>query len=704
MTKIDKISTDDRDVLERGERLVTRLRLVFAGIPTLFAIGYLTHTSTALLPTLYGSIASIALWCAFSVVYLLFVHRRGYYAPWISYLSIGVDVLFVASAEISLSLALPLGFVSSPIAPFYFVIIAMAALRMSRRLVLFAGFGSALAHLGTTTPVFFTYLPGLVTTGRFGEYIIEINYLDVLAPAAAMIAVCVILGHVTHELRQSRRSYRELFENVPDGIAILSVEDGEILAANIRFSALVGTERKDLLGQNIYKFLQLDRAEDAEKTPWGNHLLESPGTLERADGTLLQVNALTTPITYGGRPCIEMSFRDVTEQARLQRQLIQSQKMETLGRLAGGLAHDFNNILGGILGASSLVERTVKKIEDTKVRERIEHHVYVIRDCSEKARDVVSRLMSFSRSKQMERDPVDLCRIISDVATICRNTFEKAVTIETVLPACPAATEGDRTSLTQALLNLCINAKDAMPKGGTLTLVLRAPDETDTSSLEIVNLEDEETWVIEVKDTGLGIGDEILGLLFDPFFTTKPEGEGTGLGLAMVYMIVKGHRGDIDVRTQVGHGTSFVLFLPSARPSILPETDEDAPLPRGQGTVLVVDDEEVVRSSICGMLVELGYKVIPASNADEAMGIIRDPKTAIDLAMLDIIMPRVDGIALLAKIRAMRPELRALLMSGYLGKERTEPLNTLDVSGFLKKPFSMKELAVGVSAAMAAGD
>ncbi len=704
MMDFNKENNDTLDVQERGEYLVAWLRMALATIPALFAMGYITQVSADLRPTVYHLLIAIALWCCCSAAYLLFVHRRGYYAPWISYLSIGVDIAFTTSAHLIILTTVPLGFVNSPVTPFYFAVISMAALRMSRRFVLFAGFGSALSHLAVTTHAFVAHMPGMVASAPFGDHLIEISYLDELAPATVMIAVCVIFGHVTQELRQSRRDYRELFENVPDGIAISSVEDGEILAANIRFSTLVGAERKQLLGQKIYDFFKIDRAEDTDKITWGRSQLESPGALERADGTVLQVKTLTTPIKYLGRDCIEMSFRDVTEQARLARQLIQSQKMETLGRLAGGLAHDFNNILGGILGASSLVERSLKRIDDLQARERIEHHVYVIRDCSEKARDVVSRLMSFSRSKQMERDPVDLCRVITNVATICRNTFEEAVVIETDLPDCAAATEGDQTSLTQALLNLCINAKDAMPGGGTLTLILRPPDESDTGSLDLLTSEEEDTWVIEVKDTGVGIRDEIFGLLFDPFFTTKPEGEGTGLGLPMVYTIIKGHKGEIDVRTQLGEGTSFVLFLPSARPSILPETDPDAPLPLGQGTVLVVDDEEVVRSSICGMLVELGYTVLPASNADEAMAFIKDPEIPIDLAMLDIIMPRVDGIALLAKIRAGRPKLRALLMSGYWGKERTAPLNTLGVSGFLKKPFSMRELAVGVSEAMEQGD
>jgi signal transduction histidine kinase len=257
-----------------------------------------------------------------------------------------------------------------------------------------------------------------------------------------------------------------------------------------------------------------------------------------------------------------MSVRDVGEQIRLERQLAQSQKMETIGRLAGGLARDFDEILDGITTSARTAERTVGRISDPSTQDKLQRHVAMIRDCSASAKEVVSRLLGFSGPAQLETETVDLEQIIADVAGICRNTFGERYSIRVETPIDRAVISGDGTSLTQALLNLCINARDAMPGGGSITLRLSAIEpEDDVWRMAARAAPDTGLWCIETIDTGLGIPRETVDKIFDPFFTTKPPGQGTGLGLSMVYNIARQHGGHVEVSSTPGAGSTFRLLF-----------------------------------------------------------------------------------------------------------------------------------------------
>jgi PAS domain S-box-containing protein len=689
--------TSEAESQARGERFVAWLRVLF-GLGILVIVGvYTTHIGERLLPAILGlGVVGLA-WGLVSAAVLATLGRVRYHHG-LSFASITMDVLLVATAQLVHLIADPLSFVTAPITSFYFLMIGLAALRKNRAMVIYAGLLAALCHLLLSTYVFGWLMPAWQNYSADPASRVGTSYLDEVVRALLMAAVAAIFGLVTEELRESERHYRGLFEHVPDGIVIASLE-GRVLAVNQRLAFMLGLSPSEIVGKRLASFITFDSSAPRRRRESSitGEPPESGATLHRPDGRAVPLRTTSVLTTYLGHPCTELSVRDVTEQLRLERQLAQSQKMETVGRLAGGLAHDFNNILGGIIGAVSLAERNIGRLEPSVITSRLSAQITVIRDSAEQAKDVVDRLMSFSRSSTFEPVPVDLARVVSDVYAICRNTLGSIIQIETKLPDTPVVTLGDATSLSQALLNLCVNAKDAMPGGGTLSIrveprVVRMPvtDPKDTPPPKLT------MWCVEVEDTGVGIPSDILEQIFDPFFTTKPVGEGTGLGLAMVYNIAVEHDGFVDVESRAGKGSRFRIYLPVARPSLLPQGSSDSELLMGTGHLLVVDDEDLVRSSTRGMLMELGYEVDEASNGEDALELVDAGKTY-DLVLLDVVMPKLNGVETAKQLRIRQPNQPILMMSGYLGQEKDSTISSLAIDGFLKKPFTLAALGRKVS-------
>jgi signal transduction histidine kinase/CheY-like chemotaxis protein len=666
-----------------GERLASWLRLVMA-LLGLFIIGaYHVYSAEESRPGLYLTAFTTMAWAALSTGYLALIHRARY-APWMSYVSVLADVVMVTVVQAVNINSLPLSFVNAPITALFFAMIGLASLRRSRRLAVFAGISSAVVHLITSGVAFLLFIPGGYLYTTVMGIPIEISFLDEVGTAVLMAVLGWIIGHVTRELRESERQYQDLFEHVPDGIVIAN-QAGEMLAVNKRFADMVGVPRARLAGRSMSEFLGHDNL------------------LERNDGSEIAVRTVAAPLEYQGQDCVEMSVRDVAEQAQLEQQLVQSQKMESLGRLAGGLAHDFNNILGGVIGATSLAERTLSRLARERVRPELVACFDRIRDHGERARQVVKRLLTFSRSQEIETTPIDLDQLIDEVAGICRNTFGSEVAVVVEPAGTAAVVEADGTALTQALLNLCINAADAMGESGTITIrVIEMGPQMDLSR-RFPDVEPGQLFLcIEVEDDGVGMAPEMLDLIFDPFFTTKPPGEGTGLGLSMVYNIARQHGGFVDVSSTPGRGSVFRLFLTRARDSLLPAAIGDEPLPRGTGTVLVVDDDEIVRSTIAGMLVELGYEVVTALSGRDALRRIEARPDEIDLILLDMVMPYMDGAETLKQIRRRNTRVPVIITSGFWRESRAQELEDLDVAGFLRKPFSFEKLATKVEEILAA--
>jgi len=405
----------------------------------------------------------------------------------------------------------------------------------------------------------------------------------------------------------------------------------------------------------------------------------------------------------------ELTF-DITDKKNIEEQLLQAQKMETVGNLAGGLAHDFNNILGGIKGALSMITFVIGN-EESIPSDKIINYVDLAENSTDRAADLVTQLLTFSKKHEMNFAPVELKTIINDVQKVCRTTFPKAVEFDIDLPKLEAVVTADSAQLYQVILNLCINASHAMTimrepgvnHGGTLSLSLirfRA-DEKFTEAHTESNLID--YWVLNIKDTGVGIDTEIQNRIFDPFFSTKDKSNGSGLGLTMVYNIVTEHKGFIDINSVPGSGTMFSVFLPaldSFEESGNEKRGAVQDIVRGRGTILVIDDEEIIRVATKNILETCGYEVILAKNGIEGIAIYSERSASIDVVMLDMCMPKISGKDTYIKLCEINKDVKVLMNSGFKQDQRVLDSLALGVDDFIQKPFSMHELSVKVKSVL----
>ena len=377
-----------------------------------------------------------------------------------------------------------------------------------------------------------------------------------------------------------------------------------------------------------------------------------------------EVSALINAVDDGER--ISVVIRDVTEQKRLADHLGRTQKMESIGTLASGIAHDFNNILGIILPTAELIQMTE---EEGKNFERAE----TIIDASTRASDLTRQLLSLARDEPQSVERVDLNEVVAKTTQLLGETIDRTIRLEMVLGAIPLI-RADENQIAQALINLAINARDEMPSGGQITF------RTSTESGRVL---------LSVADDGPGVAPAVVDKIFDPFFTTKEKGCGTGLGLSMVYGTVQRHGGTIEVRTELNQGTEFLMYFPGVDGSIRKPDTEDQASNGGQETILVVDDEQQILSLMEESLSKEGYPVQTATNGAEALDRIT---AAVDLVILDMIMPVMDGLSTLRKIRERFPETKVLVASGYTAPDRVAALEVLGVQGFLPKPFPLEKL------------
>jgi signal transduction histidine kinase/ActR/RegA family two-component response regulator len=379
-----------------------------------------------------------------------------------------------------------------------------------------------------------------------------------------------------------------------------------------------------------------------------------------------------------------------TRVRQAEEQLAQAQKMEAIGRLTGGIAHDFNNLLTGILGYSSLLKTFLPENG-----QGYEAAAYIERS-ARRASELTRQLLAYSRRETPTFRPVDLRRVTGEAIEILSRSVNKNVEIHTDFHQPQEPVSGDAGTLVQALLNLGVNASDAMPGGGHLTFSTSPFVSGGEVYLNDVLVPEGRYVSICVADTGSGIPEEIRDEVFAPFFTTKAPGEGTGLGLSMVYSCVRTHGGFVRLVSSVGVGTTFQILLPVMEES----GDADEPrepateIPGGTETVLVVDDQEIPLNLLCDVLRSLGYTTLPAASGEEGIEILRYAPEKVDLVIVDRIMPGMDGVESLARLRAIRPTLRTILCSGTSEAERTPSGAVPDgFDDFLQKPYERETLA-----------
>ncbi len=387
---------------------------------------------------------------------------------------------------------------------------------------------------------------------------------------------------------------------------------------------------------------------------------------------------------------------EVTARRRLEEQFRQAQKMEAIGTLAGGVAHDFNNLLTVILGYSDLLLGNLTS--DAPMREPIVE----IHTAGERARALTRQLLTFSRQQVLEPKVLDLNAVVADMEKMLRRLIGEDVELATVLEPGLARIESDPGQLEQVLLNLSVNARDAMPGGGRITIETRNVILDSDSADRPSSLHPGEYVLLVVRDTGVGMAPQTKARIFEPFFTTKDPGHGTGLGLAVVHGVVAQSGGHIEVDSELGEGTVFEVYLPAVaeQPSTVKANSAALLLPRGHETILLVEDEAAVRELASHILASCGYAVLAAANGLEAMQVAEGHAGPIDLLVSDVVMPHLGGRELAERLRAIKPGLKVLFMSGYAdqavvrhGVQRAE-------HPFLQKPFTPIGLAQGVRDAL----
>jgi signal transduction histidine kinase/ActR/RegA family two-component response regulator len=381
------------------------------------------------------------------------------------------------------------------------------------------------------------------------------------------------------------------------------------------------------------------------------------------------------------------------EQRKAEEAQRQSQKLESIGLLAGGVAHDFNNLLVGILGYADLL--VAEATPGTTAHEAGTTIVQAAR----RAAELTRQLLALARLGQHREERVDLHAVVDEAAKLLARTLDKSIRLETRLAASAHAVRGDPGQLQQVILNLAVNARDAMPEGGTLTLETTAAEVGEGNG--VPGLAPGAYVALRVSDTGVGIPREHLARLFDPFFTTKPPGKGSGLGLATAFGIVKGHGGTIHVESEAGAGARFVVWLPAlADGAGEAPVPEEAP-PRGTGVVLVVDDEEIVRRTASRLLASLGYAPVPVAGGRAALDWLAAQAEAPAAVLLDLAMPEMDGRTCFRELRKLHPGLRVVVCSGFSQAGGAQELLGAGAVAFVQKPYRIVELARAIGAATA---
>lgn len=377
---------------------------------------------------------------------------------------------------------------------------------------------------------------------------------------------------------------------------------------------------------------------------------------------------------------------EIEQREQAEAHLIRAQRLESIGTLASGIAHDLNNMLSPILMSAELI-RLILPEEHLDLVATIETSV-------ERASKVVRQVLTFARGIEGKRVPLQPRKIVREIEKIVGETFPRMIHLDSRIPSDLALVEGDATQLHQVLINLCVNARDAMPDGGTLRI--EADDfEVDEQYASMVPGARVGRYVrLRVSDTGTGIHPQLLEKIFDPFFTTKPLGKGTGLGLSTVIGIVRSHEGFLDVQSEVGKGTSFEIFLPEASEGVSPVDHEQAVAgPAGRGElILIVDDESAIRDVTQSVLIQNGYRTLVAADGVEAIRIFASQDGRIDAVFTDIMMPVVDGVALCRVLQKIDPGVRIVAATGCSELSRVDELHSLNVGHVLGKPFSTSSL------------
>lgn len=493
-------------------------------------------------------------------------------------------------------------------------------------------------------------------------------------------------------LRLSEERYRDIVENAHDFIYSHDLL-GNYTSINKAGEQLTAYTREEVLTMNFVQTVAPDFVEKARAMIAGT-LAGEKGTYDleivAKDGRRIAVEINNKLVLRDGAAVgVQGTARDVTGRKELEEQLRQSQKMEAIGRLAGGIAHDFNNLLTAITGYSELSMRRMEETDPLLV------NLQQIKKAGDRAASLTRQLLAFSRKQVLQPKVLDLNLVVSDLERMLTRLIGEDIELCTILEPKLASIKVDPGQIEQIIMNLAVNARDAMPQGGKLTIETRNVVIDDEYARNHIAVIPGPFVKLEVSDSGCGIAPETQSRIFEPFFTTKEVGMGTGLGLSTVYGIVKQSGGNIWVYSEVGVGTVFTIYLPCTEETLQAykrESGNERGL-RGTETVLIAEDEEIVRRLACKVLRMYGYEVLEAVGGNEALLFSESHLAPIHLAITDVIMPDMNGLELATRLTALRPETKVLFMSGYTDSAIVHQGVLDEGANFLQKPFSPEALA-----------
>jgi hypothetical protein len=514
--------------------------------------------------------------------------------------------------------------------------------------------------------------------------------------AAELIIANKELAFQNEEKEKRVSEYQALFNSSPDGVIVVN-GSGEIINTNLQIHSLFGYTKQELIGKSIeflipdrfrnHQTLRRDYTSKPQARPMG---LGMQLFARRKDGTEFSVEIVLSPIQMESN--IIATVRDITEKKKLEQQFLRTQRMESVGTLASGIAHDLNNILGPIILALRFLRKTFSDEQNMKMLKMLE-------DTAMRGADLVKQVLTFARGQEGERTPIQIRHTINDLKKFMQEAFSSDIIIEVNVPNDLWPINADPTQIHQVLLNLAVNARDALSHGGTITI--SAENLTLDENYVAMNLDAKpgQYVLVSVTDSGTGIPPEIQEKIFEPFFTTKEPGKGTGLGLATVFSIVKSHGGFIKLYSEIGKGTNFKLYFPAIIGEKIKEQQalyiESL---EGHGEwILLVDDEYVIREVSKLTLESNGYNVLLAADGIEAVGLFAQNRDKIDFVITDMNMPNMNGPTLIRTLQKMKPSLPIIGASGLTDKTKLDEVGDLNISSFLSKPYTAEKLLEVIS-------
>jgi PAS domain S-box-containing protein len=500
-------------------------------------------------------------------------------------------------------------------------------------------------------------------------------------------------------LQQSEERLRIVFETFPDPVTIIQAEDGRCIDINSAFTRVTGWSYDEVIGKTA---VDLDIWHDPQERKKLTAGIAEHGKVENLeaqfrlkDGGLITALISAILIILRNKPHILTITRDISElkaaqqeREQLRTRLVQAQKMEAIGTLAGGIAHDFNNILGAIIGYAEMA------LYDTQKGSMEHYNIEQVLKAGHRAKDLVKQILAFSRKSEQDKRIILLTPIIKEALKLLRASLPTTIEIKQNIELNLDAIFADPTQIHQVMMNLCTNSAHAIgDKGGILEVYLQGVNLDSKATAQYPELNPGPYVKLSISDTGCGMDSATMQRIFDPYFTTKEQDKGTGMGLAVVHGIVKGHGGGIHVESTVGAGTRFDILFPVIKRPIVSETEELKALPTGNETILCVDDEQPLIELGRNMLKKLGYRVETRTLPVEAVEVFKTAPDKFDLVISDMTMPTMTGVDLAKKLMKIRPEIPVIICTGYSEQIDESRAKQMGIKGFLMKPFTIRELS-----------